>query len=743
MDLTRKARYGRRRRGHALDVGGAGPLALLLTACTMLGVPAARAGRPLQVRDGLHVEDLGTPARAAYVAQPSVFTHRATGQRHLCAFVMAMNRLDSYPDPPLQVYDLNLVTGEAHLAPGVHGRSTPDRAIAHSNGKLYVGTGRPCNLMEYDPATRQSRLLAKLSDRYYQEATLLIEGPDAAVYVAMRAGISASLGAEMARYDPATGHLRRIGKVGGEGHIYGLAADGRHIYCALGPRPWHLVVYDLQAGKEASFLRPGKGDKNVRGRMVRSVDGACYYLRGKEEGYALRDGKPRPLAAQPTVKAKRRGGLYSVIEAPDELGLVIDVSRMLPTNWNRGALTVRWRPTRGKTWRSSTLHAPCLRDNSVRLLAALPDGKLLGCTSHYVPYLPADPVTGRTGGYPLTAYGPFFLLDPRTRQSTLLGLSPGKVLDVLVHGGKAYLAGPRSLLAVYDPARPWTHVFSYKRANGGVNPRVDLLKPGPDVNSFMVSAADGRVYVAQRGRGGGALLWLDPKSRESGAWREPFKNRLVYDVVTVNDGRLVVAATARLRPGLPGRLVVYEAGTGRKAGEFDPFQDEGGTGKLMPAGTDHVIGVIRRRTSRPGQPPSFYSHIYRLNLRTGKLVVDKRHPGKAFAGMCAEDLKTFESRLAMGPDGCGWLFVDKTLCRIHPEDARVEKVMVCDFAGRMIFVGKDLYLYNGGRLFYDVFAGIKRIRNVFRPVGPEHLDPGAGRGDTGASATVVRGVAQD
>ena len=66
-----------------------------------------------------------------------------------------------------------------------------------------------------------------------------------------------------------------------------------------------------------------------------------------------------------------------MIEAPDELGLVIDVSRMLPTNWNRGALTVRWRPTRGKTWRSSTLHAPCLRDNSVRLLAALPEDRVL------------------------------------------------------------------------------------------------------------------------------------------------------------------------------------------------------------------------------------------------------------------------------------------------------------------------------------------------------------------------------
>ena len=66
----------------------------------------------------------------------------------------------------------------------------------------------------------------------------------------------------------------------------------------------------------------------------------------------------------------------------------------------------------------------------------------------------------------------------------------------------------------------------------------------------------------------------------------------------------------------------------------------------------------------------------------------------------------------MDADGCSWLFIDRTLSRIHPEDGRLEKIMDCDSAGRTLFVGNGLYLYDGGRLFFEEFAGIKRMRNV-------------------------------
>lgn len=32
--------------------------------------------------------------------------------------------------------------------------------------------------------------------------------------------------------------------------------------------------------------------------------------------------------------------------------------------------------------------------------------------------------------------------------------------------------------------------------------------------------------------------------------------------------------------------------------------------------------------------------------------------------------------------------------------------------GRMFFVGDDLYIYNGGREYFNGFAGILRVRNV-------------------------------
>ncbi|MFQ5810039.1 MAG: hypothetical protein ACE5JM_10510 [Armatimonadota bacterium] len=67
-----------------------------------------------------------------------------------------------------------------------------------------------------------------------------------------------------------------------------------------------------------------------------------------------------------------------------------------------------------------------------------------------------------------------------------------------------------------------------------------------------------------------------------------------------------------------------------------------------------------------------------------------------------------------GPDGCGWLFVDEALCRIHP-DGTLETVRdAMEYRGKMVWQGKTLYIYNGGRVYSRLFANVVRIPDLFR-----------------------------
>ena len=67
----------------------------------------------------------------------------------------------------------------------------------------------------------------------------------------------------------------------------------------------------------------------------------------------------------------------------------------------------------------------------------------------------------------------------------------------------------------------------------------------------------------------------------------------------------------------------------------------------------------------------------------------------------------------LGPDGNGWLFVDEWLCRLLPT-GDLEKVRkLPEYRGTMLFQGKTLYIFNGGRVWSNHFANVVRIPNLF------------------------------
>jgi len=684
-------------------------LALIIgVGSALLPAGAADAPEVLKIGEDPRVEDLGSPVATMYVTAPFLFRSPRENELHLCALLNTMNRLESIKDPPTQFYDLNLATGKAALTTIIRGRSGYGRAALHSNGRLYIGTGRPSGLAEYDPATHKVRDLGSLSDNFHDEVGTVAEGNDGAIYAGMR-------GARAARYDPKTDKLELFGSLDAATQsCVSIGADGRYVYCGVGPRPWCLVICDRTTGDRTTHFRPDKGVKSPVGHVVRATDGSLYYVRRGAATCLLRDGKPVTLEAPPKFEKKRPGGLYTFAEAAKELGVQIDATQMFPTGWNGGEITVRWRKVGDDAWRSSTLGGAAVRDNTVAMLTALPDGRLFGRTSLYVPKMIADTRKPGTVGA-LTVFGPYFIFDPQSGKSTRLGRTPWRTRAMLATGDAVYIHGSWDLI-VFDPTRPWT--FSvHTPVSENTNPRALAIKaPSSLRGDYLVRAADGLLYIAawRRGRtGGGQLAWFNPKTDTFGSLGSPFERHMPTDICTLNNGALVVVSTEGVDKGSRGRVFVYDTGKREVGAPHEPLPDSSTSGKLMAAGPDHIIGLVPRRHTDEEGNVSWDCVIYKLNVRAGDVLFTRTCPGKAFTGMTEFDLRPYAQRLAMGPDGCGWLFIDRTLCRIHPDNGRVEKIMECDFAGRMFFVGRDLYLYNGGRLFFGRFAGIKRIRNLF------------------------------
>jgi len=184
----------------------------------------------------------------------------------------------------------------------------------------------------------------------------------------------------------------------------------------------------------------------------------------------------------------------------------------------------------------------------------------------------------------------------------------------------------------------------------------------------------------------------------------------VRDVVAIDGGHTIVVSTQALHSG-DGKLFVYDTASQGITRQFAPVPGSPDTGSLMEAGAHQIVGILRA-PAVPGKPGTSSSIVYRADVQTGQVLFRRIIPGRAFAGPTSTDFLAADRRLVRGPDGCGWLFVDDTLMRIHPEDGRPESVLKGGPAGRLLFLGADLYIYNGGRQYFGGFRSIKRIRNI-------------------------------
>jgi len=634
---------------------------------------AEASAAPPPVRPGLQVEDLGTPVLRRKIGTSFAYRAPKSGEPHLFIALTGANELEN--DPPYQILDFNLRTGSVRTTMGCEGSGGRGPWL-HSNGRIYLPQERPPDLVEYDPDTGKARTIGRMTPNYYHATQCVCEGPDGALYVGL-------YGRHVCRYDPGTDKIDDFGVMGGAetGYIYTIAADDRYVYCGIAATGnWYLVVYDRQTRTQTPY-------PDLKGGVTRATAGKIYFGPRHE----LRDGKPIPLAKPAAVQSQKQANLWPLDAAGEALGLEFDLSDVNPHNWNGGSVTVRWRPKDAGQWTSASFKGLDLVPNAVDALTTTPEGKLMGFGAWY---------------------GPVFLMDPKGGKTEYLGPAPCSVQDMLVLKDGAYFCGYPSVFAVYERDKPWT-LSPEKAYRAEQNPR---RYPAGKWTSHLAEGGDGRIYALgnnDRHSFGGVFLVYDPKTQQHRYIKQQDAEHTMTDMAAMNGGRWIVITARQRRDEHKHVVFVYDTQTQAFARQIVLELPHDGRGGFFPTGPQTYVGLLRLKQSAPDDPKKVTHEfvVYGVDLAQEKVTFQARHPGKAFAGPMEYDQG---SRFARGPDGCGWLCIDNVLSRILP-DGTVEKVLPLKHGANMVFLGDDLYFYNGGRTFFGGFSQIWRIRGVLSP----------------------------
>jgi hypothetical protein len=637
---------------------------------------------------------------------------------------------------PTWLYAVDLGTGE------VKKQRFPDQRDIHlagtalgPDGKFYMATplsvygARRLNSQEwgmemyvYDPATNtlegRGIVVPKLGGERYD----LVTGPDGKIYGAgsyTEKGVPARAGAYS--YDPKTGKVRDYGPVGPDhapysAYGYFIAVDDTHIYVASGKIPWYLVAINIETGEDRVILEAPVGNETLW--VWEAYPGAMasigleqrnprveYWLhRGQAIKKTERNEKPpwtpkaSALPPEPEIytgqtwpDAQGRGRLWYRLPEDKPAGAPSSkASRPMPQD-EASAETA----ATALGWKSVTLDGVETYPLGVHRLLLMPDGRIFG-TPHW--------------------YFGNFIYDPKTSQLTpLLGRTAG-CYAYLAHEGHLYWSGyPSGPVFDYDLSKPWTAGISGPPGyaapalgDAASNPRMwGQFYPHNRVKKVYsgTAAADGNVYFGGEGERdyvGGSLGWFDPKTGKlDGIWK-PFSGSRIFWLTPALEGTILVASTKTSPDELnnnvkadTAKLFIYDIKSGEVVRTIEPVSKAEKSGPLFEVAPGRLLGTA----DNPAKPGA--GILYGVDIQTGEVLFRKDLPvGLRFPW----DYGTAQWDFQKGPDGWIWTYLGGVLVRIDPKDARVEIVGKVDKQGKMLFVGKDLYLAGAERL--------RRIKNI-------------------------------
>jgi fibronectin-binding autotransporter adhesin len=398
--------------------------------------------------------------------------------------------------------------------------------------------------------------------------------------------------------------------------------------------------------------------------------------------------------------------------AGDPWGLVFDMKEAEPSNWNNGLSTILWRRDEDKAWHTLVIKGLPMVPYSMKVLAIEPDGRMCGVGN---------------------MYGAFTRFDPRTGKSEKLGDSPGgSVYQILGLKGATYFCGYTAFFAEYDHASPYKADIqqlprkgSPVKAGAKVDANGDPIETGASANpriyntgikwtNIMLVGPDGRIYMGGkdgRHHSGGGFAIFNPKTKAMK--RFPFELLGVRDMAFLSDNKTLAITTTPVLLGKPGpkigSLMLFDIIQDKITREVILDELPKAPDEIVVAGDNTVLGVSLLAEKDENGNTTYATMVAGLDLANGKVSFEKRHAGRPFTGISAYD----KTPLVLGPDGCGWLFVDEWLCRLLP-NGDLEKIRrLPEYRGKMFFQDKTLYLFNGGRVMSNRFANVIRIPNLF------------------------------
>jgi hypothetical protein len=623
------------------------------------------------------LEDLGS-VLSANTQEKQIMFKATNDDLHLILYYY-MSDLSQFASNAFQILDVNCTSNTWRLTDAVLGRPGPTATAKHPNGNIYIGSGSPSYLFEYNPITGATNFISKLTQRNAQYIDI---GDDGWVYVGEESwGV-------VDRYDPVTETFERLGQMDPSNtndfyqYAYTLGSDGRYLYSSLGEHQWYLSILDLQTRKVQLHFRTNGDPWST---VYRGKAGGLYYWRNTSTNgilwYQLTNGQPVAIASTPAVyEYYEHGGVVTANNFfPARFNTEINLDDAYPDGSNTNAI-IRYRTVGETNWQSITANGFRLSPSIVRRIYSLDNTQLFGWTD---------------------LYGPVFSYNLISGQTTILGRLPYSLYDSTADGTNLFLSGYPSATLQYPPTQPWT--FNTTLASYGgqtVNPNVITNLSVGKYHYYSTMGADGLLYIGgahERDSIGGEIGWYDPITRSNGSLRSPFLNYNVRDLKPALGGTKLVYSSDRTN------LLVFDVA--RKSIEriVIPWPTvSSALDKIVEVSPAIMLGATDTR-------------IFKVDIRDGSVLYTNTLPGQAFGGGA---IPTYNHRLVLGPDGYVWMFIGNSLYRIDPGDCSLTRVLDTP-AKSLLFKERDLYLYGGPNLY--------RIHNLLvttvAPPGGLHLLP--------------------
>jgi hypothetical protein len=464
---------------------------------------------------------------------------------------------------------VDYLSGESTVVPMPVGSGGWD-IIEVAPGKLLFESLWPLSLVTIDTTGSDYRVESAVEVPGNQYAWQFAQGPDGRIY------FGSYPGAILSRYDPTTGEIADLGKIGPEENLYlrFVAFDeaSGYLICSTGITHRQIVAYDVESGEQTSVA-------NLYPNAMHAAHGVVYAV---ISGSLMRFDASRMAMVNVTHPAPPQGRTWKSIAKSNTPGqLLLQAS---DNSWHsvsqEGEATPVWdldlrggglvaiddrEKIIGLRGQDYFVSAPLASEIDWRPIAERP----APVSMHFVTADPHGGVTGGpTFGQTLFRFDPARQLEQNTGQVTDRG---GEVYAGLWLDDRFYfVAYAGGNLGVWDPAQPWDQwnnrnprtIAAYNTAEHG-----SLIRP----IGGMVKGPGGRFYTgwsAAYGKAGGGLTEFDPVTEKSRSWtNDRFAEAMSIGRITADD-RYIYGVTSNLFSGIrpPNKPIVFWV--------FDPHTEE-------------------------------------------------------------------------------------------------------------------------------------------------------------------------